>query len=874
MNGMRAFGVALAIAGLGALAWLALRRPLEIGPQAQEVPTAAIATARSEPSPAVVREAVAPAKQAPVDLPSVPAATAPVVIHGTVVDERGAPIAGAKVALASGEREPEGIALGLPSAFLDSGRDAVDADEHGRFEQRLAEPGPFELIATHELHPPSRVSGRADGPLVEGVVITLRAGGSISGKVSGAPDDAGELRVVAREIEGASGVAPQAWIDVSGLLDGLDLPIGARTTEVLADRSFRLLGLTPGASYLVFAVRAEARCTNRVDVREGASGVELRWRPTFSLALRVVDAETGAAIEELDVSVGPVRRIEVLGMSVPAPLRRPIAQRRFAGGEVLIEGIALDDGDEPRLSIELRAAAHRTWTRDDLAGDGQGRMDLGVVALEPAPVVRVHVVDTAGNPIQGAELALESTAPAGVGPGLRVSTTIRATADQGDSAKSVRTDEQGVAEIGADHGGEAKLMVRSAQHAPLDVKGIDVPPRGVIEREVVLLAGGRARVRARDGHGAPLPHAKVERSSDVVERDTETLAGDADGELVFERLAPGTHRLALVDGAARAHQSVRVASSFARQDVVSVTIHDGATSEVELVHPLRGRLRGIVTLNGQPLDHASVRVVEARDADPAAAAAEAAGRALGALFGDAAPEPLARTDADGAYTIDGVRVGPGSVAVEHEDLAMTVRSTLNVVEGENVHDVAIRGAVLRGRVIGDDGAALEGVSIEIAEAAGDRTGAPDTGEVAALIAAALGSGERATARTDADGRFELRGVPAGVALRVSAHARLRLPDTVLVEALAASAVREGLELRLAAAGRVSVRARGETAAMVTATWAGGEPVPKGAASARTALLRSRRTVIDGLAPGRWRFALGDAEQFVDVVAGRTSSFEF
>ena len=546
MNEMRAFGAALAIAGLGVVAYLALRSSGELGPQE---PRAEVVTERAGPSPAPARETVAPRSETPEATPLVPAAIARVVIRGTVVDERGAPIAGAKVALASRERLPVGVAIGLPRALLDSGRDAVDADEQGRFEQRLDEFGPFELIATHELHPPSRVEGRADGPLLEGVVITLRAGASISGQVTGAPDDAKEIRVVAKEIEGASGEVPRVLIDVAGLIDSLDLPVGARTTEVRADRSFHLLGLAPGASYLVFAVHADARCTNRVDVREGATGVELRWRPTFSIALQVVDAETGAAIEELDVSVGPERRIEVLGMSVPAPMRRPIEQRRFPGGRVLIDGIALDDGDEPRLSVELRAAAHRTLTRDDLAGDAQGRMDLGIVALEPAPVVRVHVVDTAGNPIQGAELALESTAPVGVGPAIRVATTIHYAEPQGAVVENkTLTDAQGVAEIGADHAGEAKLMVRSAQHAPLDVEGIDVPPRGVIEREVVLLAGGRARVRVRDGHGAPLPQAKVERSSDVVEHDAETLDAGADGEIVFARLAPGTHRFALVDG--------------------------------------------------------------------------------------------------------------------------------------------------------------------------------------------------------------------------------------------------------------------------------------------------------------------------------------
>jgi hypothetical protein len=105
---------------------------------------------------------------------------------------------------------------------------------------------------------------------------------------------------------------------------------------------------------------------------------------------------------------------------------------------------------------------------------------------------------------------------------------------------------------------------------------------------------------------------------------------------------------------------------------------------------------------------------------------------------------------------------------------------------------------------------------------------------------------------------------------------------VRVEAVAAGGAREGVELRLAPAGRVRVSADLDGAMAVKAEWAGGSPVPKGAATARAALLKSGRATIEGLPSGRWRLTLSGSlavevpgvERTVDVVAGQLAPVEF
>jgi hypothetical protein len=355
--------------------------------------------------------------------------------------------------------------------------------------------------------------------------------------------------------------------DFGSLFEGLDLPIGARKTVAAPDGTFRLIGLEPGARFSVFALRKlqdakTARCTERVEVREGAHGVVLRWRESLGIVVRVLDADTGSPIEELDVSVGPVRKMTVVGMSVPLPMRQPVPQRHFADGLVQIDGISVDDGKDP-LSIEVRAVGRRPWLREDLDATRPGRLDLGVVQLVAAPVVRVTVV-CGDEPVAGAKVRLVRVedSPAAQredGHGsITFSATAAAPAGSGADAtppvtigtdKGVATDANGICELTADFAGRARLRVDSSRHACGFGEPFPLPARGVVEQRVVLWLGGTAAVRVVDGHGAPLANATVARSGPEPE-DTATAVSDAQGAVSFERVAPGKHSFALQEARA------------------------------------------------------------------------------------------------------------------------------------------------------------------------------------------------------------------------------------------------------------------------------------------------------------------------------------
>lgn len=914
----RSLVVGLLVLGLASSAWFLVEGFRgEVPVQDDPAPTAPTA-AEAAPRAARVGEAAHDPREAlsgaspvgvaaPSESGSSPDAAPPRArLRGVVVDARRAPVRGAKVGRLEQQDLPAGLALGLPRALRESMRGEVSTDEAGRFELALPELGEFELIATHDLHPSARAKGRADGPLVEGLVLELRDGGSIAGRVVGAPADAGALSVVAEEIEadlvdGAAAAVGAALIDLGGIVESLELPIGGRIARVAADGGFRLLGLEAGARYRVHAFRGGserdvvARCTDRVDVREGAAGVELRWRPTLTLVLTVQDAATGAPLEELDVACGPVRKVEVLGMSIPAPMRRPVAQRRFANGIVVIDGLGIEDGKDPQLSIEVRAKGHRTWTRDDLVASSPGRMDLGVVRLDAAPIVRVRV-RSGEEALAGVELELEPVESDDEAPrGATVSHSVRFSGDANapsaiDAATPghATTDRQGIAELTADFEGNARLVLRSPLHAIAIDGPFALPSRGVLEREVALTTGGAVHVRARDGHGVPLPRARIRRVGPLGDDDTETGIADENGELVVERLTPGTHAFTLLEGEREADGGMSILGlTFEAQDpAVRLAIVDGVRAELELALPLRGSLHGTVTLDGEALDRAELRVVAA-DAEPVVDAEALVGEAVGAMFGglaSAGSGGRARTESDGRYEIDGVPVGRRRVVVTHRSLAMPAHADVVIVEGDNVCDIAIRATTLRGTVLDENGRPIEGALVSaLPETADAEANAAGMDEAAAILGGLFGGGDSTSGvRSDAAGRFELRGLREGVRLRVRATARLHVAGGVSTEALPPAGVREGLEIRLTAAGRVSVTSRIEGALTVQASWAGGEPAPPGAAGERDALLKSGRALVDGLPPGRWRFVLDGAsgvaatalEQFVEVRAGETARIEF
>lgn len=910
-------GLVALFLGAAAALWFTNRDPEPSAPKpvaTNATPTGSTETPAPRAAPLDPRTGHDRTAAIPVATPTDPAAPATVddptttravvaTIRGHVVDPRSKGVAGARVAVVARTETP--LALGLPRELTDEEVDHATTDDEGAFTVPLRDLGPFSLVASHPDRPDTHHDGTTTGNQ-DGLVLVLRDGGTIRGTVAGIPEAAGPVHVAARRQKGAVEAAAQAagsmFVDIQGLVEGMGLPIGARQAEVAADGTFEVRGLEPGAAYEVFGFRnamegtMSARCTERVDVREGATGLQLHWRETLSLVVRVLDAATGLPLEDLDVAVGPVHQMKVLGMTVPVPMPQPVPTRHFANGIVQIDGIAIDDGDGKKVAIEVRAHGRRPWSRDDIDVKVRGRIDLGTVQLAAAPIVRVVVTDTKG-PVAGASVRVAPVDPddeADTDRSLSFSTTVAAPGTAGNEAnrvttndaRTVVTDANGIAEVTAVLAGNAVVVVESDHHARWHGQPFVLPERGTIEQPAFLVRGGTVRIHALDGHRAVLADATVRRRGPRSD-DSATATTDASGTAAFERLTPGTHRFELAEPQNPSKTRVGIdLGSLAMGDEergTRVDVVDGATVDVELVAPLRGTVRGIVTLDGQPLDRADVRIgAVPRDdeADASIVGAALVDSLLGGLVGGTTPK--VRTDDDGAFTIEGVEVGPRRLTVSHGKLAMPGTVELVVAEGDNVQDVALRATTLRGRVLRADGAPLAGASIAVA--VDNPTTAEATAhlaDVAAVFGEFLGGGGPAEVRTDAEGRFELLGVRSGCPLRVRATARLHVPGTAGTEPLAPGESRDGITIRLAPAGRVRIKTTVEGAMSVEAEWAGPDTPPPGANDKPTSLLKSGRATIDGLHPGPWRLrvegtgALADRpmERTVMVVAGETLSVD-
>lgn len=886
--------LSIALVLLAALGWWALRTPDTDAPPPSSptagartpspadttaTPAAAAGPERgsTEPQRTAAERATAPAPaDRPAD-PTVARADRPVLatVRGRVVDANNNGITDAEVAVV--ERLDVPTAVGLPSALAEQRDGSTRTDARGAFALPLHRLGAFELAATHAERPEARERGTAESTGVPDVVIVMREGGTISGSLVGAPADAGEIHVVAKRIAGTveatARAAGGALLDLGDFVDQFGAPTAARRTTAAEDGTFVLRGLDADVGYQVFGLRLPAnsipvRCTERVEVRAGAAGLQLHWRETMAITVRVVDADSGAPLEDLDVAIGPVHTMKVLGMSVPVPVRQPIPQKHFANGVVSIDGLGIDDGDGNKLSLELRAVGRRPWARDDIDAAVRGRLDLGVVRLAAAPTVRVTVLDAAG-PVAGAKVRLVQKARAGASDGEResrsisFSTTVGPGADEPAVATStdqdravVTTGADGVAVATADRDGPTVVVVESKSHARWQSPVFDVPARGTTEQSAFLLRGGTARVTVHDGHGATVAGATVRRRGGDGD-DSGSAKTDASGVALFLRLAPGEHEISIAesDRAPPVRVGISLGGKKQRRDETSVQVADGQSVEVDLVMPLRGSLQGTVTLDGEPLDRAEVRVGDV--GDPGAAEVTAL---VDSMFGGLAPvaSTKAKTDADGAFALDGVEAGQRRVTITHKRLSMPAIVDVQVGEGDNHRDIALRATTVRGRVLRSDGTPVEGATISVMAKDVALTSGADLDEAAGILGDLFGGG-RAPVRTGADGTFELPGVLPGRELRVRASAKMLVGAVIDVPALQEGSARDGVEFRLAAAGRVRVKATGSDLASVVADWAGGASPPAGGSTRHAAILKNGRATLDGLAPGPWRLHLDEDE---------------
>lgn len=812
------------------------------------------------------------------------ALSAGALLAGRVVDAVGAPVPGARLIDASSA----GPVFG-GEALLGRAREplAVTAAD-GTFRVEELACGRWKVRVESDRHPSQVFEGDAQVPgvLVSGLEFRLPAAAEISGRVTGIPADrAGRLAVRARP------ASQSGLFDVSGR--------GARTGECAADGTFRIEGLLSDETYDLQVREVQERSlhafmggsarSDSVQARSGDRNVELAYTQGAGLSFRVRDARTGEPISDLRVECG---------LNWPMPVRdeEGRVRKRWDGGDV--EVADLFPRRDERFHLIVRATGYETFEREDLLLEAGRVLDLGLVALEPVPVVVVQVRDRrTGEPVPEAEVTLSKVrAPMADGE-MSFDVSIGGDEDLpiGDGGRRARTGEDGVAVLNSMEGETCSLRVEGAGYAP-HVEGRLFLPKGErVERVVELGPGGRALVTVLDAEGAPKPGVRVEHRSPADEPGVLHLRGmhgagnmtDARGTVAFEGLQPGLHSFRIQgdgpggffgDGEA----VVVFAGGGSRDDDtwVEAGVEEGETTAVTLLAAPAGTVEGRVREGGAPLAGATLELRERSDSP-------AAGLAMAGFPG--AGGKRATTDGDGYYAFEGVEPGEYTLEVSHPARVLPAQREL-VLEDRAAprlrFDVDLSVSIVEGRVTDTAGEPLEGIDVwaERVQSAGSVVRSQfvmiqaDGDDGDAVTFGGQPAGGRA--RTGPDGTYRLRGVPEDLEIVVKASSPYHEEGTSSSVRVGPNEVQEGVDLELAGAGKVEVSvvgADGRPSGMcMCVARPAGDP---DAEPERQVVGPSGRVVLTGLRPGPWSIGLqsfrslgGDPAETrtVEVVAGETA----
>lgn len=795
------------------------------------------------------------------------------VVSGRVIDRRGAAIAGAHVRRVV---EPQTGSLFFVGGPLAPSVELAQSAADGSFLIDTLPVGSFKLRVWHEDHPDQTASGSVElaGQVVAPLSIVLDDGYTIAGTVTGAPASAAsDLRVRASPVSD-DGIDFDFDFDLGLEEQGGD----SRSAKVAANGAFEVRGLRADKEYNLTLKRSARpenfefgqRLSSRVQARAGARGVEIAFRPESSLVFQVIDARTREPIEQLNVMAG-------VGFAMPIAAQPGQERGRYKDGRVRA-GNLRPRQPEDRVTLTVEAVGYRKWSREDIAlVDGQA-LDLGVIELQPTPVVTVTVLDDAtGVPVRDARVSLRKVREPSPGGSFEARRTIsmRTESDggevphddfefDGDDSRSARTDEHGAARLTSFDGERCELVVSHAKFAPLTSEPFVCSAAGD-ERVVRLRLGGSALVKLVDASGAPIAGGRVERRDSAQAAAGEMVFGpganssavtDANGVARFERLSAGTHEFrpakkdnGVIGGAGA---FVMIAGMDSEDgEWSSVAVRDGETAEVTLQAPLELNLTGLVTEGGQPLAAATVSLAKKQSGD---------GPRMPQLpFGGG---PQARTDSRGEYQLGGVAPGEYTMTVSHSSRAMPTELDVRVGERDLRQDVALSLAIVEGRIVGADGKPVSDVRVA---AERHREGAQARPMMRMVIAndgggmSMLSGGVAAPeVFTDEDGRYSLRGVISDAPIVVTAEAKGMQPARSAPLEVGENEVKRGVDLALAAAGSVEVsvfRADGSPAQMVVVT---AVPVGDGAnpADRKSGFIQDNgKTTVDGLAPGSWRITV-------------------
>jgi protocatechuate 3,4-dioxygenase beta subunit len=595
-------------------------------------------------------------------------------ISGVVRDESGQPVKGALVRV-----QPESFGPYMPPTER--------TDASGRFALGGLEAGNYLLVAREGPRPPAVQSVSVEARGESTVELTLREGGFLTGRLVDGAGRATAGRVRLSSVEGtALNMLLQNLVEAEAGADGrfvlgpvppgelvvqasgpgyaprdVETTLAGRTQatdlgDVVLDAGPSIRGVVQdrqgvgvaGASLQAFtrgpAPPAEAEsdesgafvlaglpATGMVELQVYAPGYA-RMRQSFTVGSDnvVLTLDAGGTIAGLVVGKGgePVGGATVRAAAEGGDRSDMGAFGRSGDGD---GRFALHDVRPGRYVVDVRAAGYAPANQSGVRVTEGGTTDVGTLRLRSGGTLQGTVADSAGEPVSGATVRVESGSS--FNPG-----------------QQTQTDAAGAFQIAGLPAGRVDVVAQHPAFAPARVSGVTIESEGrPAEAALVLTRGGRVEGIVRTRSGQPFTAGRVfvyprrgPRGFDP--RSAQPIRED--GTFLVERVPAGPSTLSVQSSAT----GLGGPMSIAFQPVIEreIEVVDGETSVVD-IQTREILVRGRVTRGGEPVAGLLVSFMSAVGGFTMYGAT---GMGQGPATAAAGPQPLnGVTREDGSYEL-------------------------------------------------------------------------------------------------------------------------------------------------------------------------------------------------------------------------------